>query len=163
MQVLANLLVSPVFELLLLVIIFGSILALTGISWLYTPFLFVANGLSSYINLVADILGKLPFSYVNADKLYVYVWMSLCLVMTLYIILIKNYKKTVPLASLICVLVLLIGIVTDYFVNYNRCILKVYDCGNGITATVTHKGKSVVLSCGGDFDYNDFDIDADDL
>ncbi|MDD6644820.1 MAG: ComEC/Rec2 family competence protein [Oscillospiraceae bacterium] len=156
-QVLANLLVSPVFELLLLVIIFGSILALTGISWLYTPFLFVANGLASYINLVADILGKLPFSYVNADKLYVYVWMGLCLVMTLCIILIKNYKKTVPLVGLVCVLVLLIGIVTDYFLNYNRCILKVYDCGNGITATVTHKGKSVALSCGGDFDYNSTD------
>ncbi|MCI6653449.1 MAG: ComEC/Rec2 family competence protein [Ruminococcus sp.] len=152
-QVLSNLLVSPVFELLLLMIILGSLFALSGISWLYAPFMFVANGLSGYINFVAHILGKLPFSYVNADKVFVYVWMGLCLVMTLCVILMKNYKRTIPLAGLICVLVLLIGIVSDYFVNYNRCILNVYDCGNGITATVSHKGKSVVLTCGGDFGY----------
>ncbi|MGN1131653.1 MAG: ComEC/Rec2 family competence protein, partial [Ruminococcus sp.] len=154
-QILASLLVSPVFELLLLMIILGSVLALSGIGLLYAPILSVAQGLSSYIHTVAVVLGKLPFSYVNANKSFVYVWMGLCLVMILCVILMKNYKRTVPLASLVCVIVLLVGIVSDYFVNYNKCTLRVYECGKGITATVTHKGKSVILSCGGDFCYDD--------
>lgn len=153
-QIFTNLLITPVFQLLLLMIILGSVLALTGIVWLYAPFLFIANRLSSFVHTVAVVLGNLPFSYVNANKTFVYVWMGMCLLMTLCVILMKNYKRTVPLASLMCVLVLLVGIVSDYFVNYNRCTLSVYECGNGITATVAHKGKSVILSCGGDFNYD---------
>lgn len=153
-QILTNLIITPVFQLLLLMIILGSVLAFTGIAWLYAPFLFIADRLSSFIHTVAVVLGNLPFSYVNANRTFVYVWMGMCLLMTLCVILMKNYKRTVPLASLICVLVLLVGIVSDYFVNYNRCTLSVYECGNGITATVAHKGKSVILSCGGDFNYD---------
>ncbi|MGN0459997.1 MAG: ComEC/Rec2 family competence protein [Ruminococcus sp.] len=154
-QIFTNLLITPVFQLLFLMIIVGSVLALTGIAWLYAPFLFIADRLSSFIHTVAVVLGNLPLSYVNANKAFVYVWMGMCLVMILCVILIKNYKRTVPLASLICVIVLLVGIVSDYFVNYNKCTLRVYECGKGITATVTHKGKSVILSCGGDFCYDD--------
>ncbi|MGN0477044.1 MAG: ComEC/Rec2 family competence protein, partial [Ruminococcus sp.] len=153
-QIFTNLLITPVFQLLLLMIIMGSVLALTGIAWLYAPFLFIAKWLSSFIHTVAVVFGNLPLSYVNANKTFVYVWMGMCLLMTLCVILMKNYKRTVPLASLMCVLVLLVGIVSDYFVNYNRCTLSVYECGNGITATVAHKGKSVILSCGGDFNYD---------
>ena len=153
-QILTNLIITPVFQLLLLMIILGSVLALTGIAWLYVPFLFIAHCISSFIHAVAVVFGNLPFSYVNANKTFVYVWMGMCLLMTICVILMKNYKRTVPLASLICVLVLLVGIVSDYFVNYSRCTLRVYECGNGITATVTHKGKSVILSCGGEFIYD---------
>ncbi len=154
-QLLSNILISPVFEILMITILAGALLSLTGITVLFAPFLFIANYLAKYIYLVARLVSKLPFSYVNTEKIYVYIWLLICGVMILSIILMKNYKTAVPIASLFSLLILLCGTVGDYFLNYNKTIFNVYDAGNGISATVSKGGKTVILSCGGDYTHYD--------
>lgn len=115
-QILSNLLISPVFEFLLIVVMIGGVLGLTGIAVLYSPFLFVA------------------------DK---------CLV-----VISKNYKRTVPLATLIMIFVLVVGSVSSYIVNYNTPRINVYDTGDGITLSVHCNNKSAILSSGGSVTYD---------
>lgn len=72
-QILSNLLISPVFEFLLVVVMIGGVLGLTGIAVLYSPFLFVADKLATYIRWVASTTSKLPLVILVQTKfLYMY-------------------------------------------------------------------------------------------
>ena len=153
-QILSNLLISPVFEFLLIVVMIGGVLGLTGIAVLYSPFLFVADKLATYIRLVASTTSKLPFSYISTNKVFVYVFLGMCFAMICLVVISKNYKRTVPLATLIMIFVLVVGSVSSYIVNYNTPRINVYDTGDGITLSVHCKNKSAILSSGGSVTYD---------
>ena len=151
LSVVSNLLIQPVFGLLLTVIIVGAILSLIGFSVLYTPFLMVANYLSEFLYFAAKLVSEIPFAYVNTDKPFVYFWLVSTIVLIGFIFLIKNYRTTVPLGIAMSVTILISGTVSYYFYNYDRAFFTVYDTGNGITATVSHGENTAVLACGGDY------------
>ena len=153
-QILSNLLISPVFEFLLIVVMIGGVLGLTGIAVLYSPFLFIADKLATYISWVASTTSKLPFSYISTNKVFVYVFLGMCFAMICLVVISKNYKRTVPLATLIMIFVLVVGSVSDYIVSYNTPRINVYDTGNGITLSVHCKNKSAILSSGGSVTYD---------
>lgn len=153
-QILSNLLISPVFEFLLIVVMIGGVLGLTGIAVLYSPFLFVADKLATYIRWVASTTSKLPFSYISTNKVFVYVFLGMCFAMICLVVISKNYKRTVPLATLIMIFVLVVGSVSSYIVNYNTPRINVYDTGDGITLSVHCKNKSAILSSGGSVIYD---------
>lgn len=153
-QILSNLLISPVFEFLLIVVMIGGVLGLTGIAVLYSPFLFVADKLATYIRWVASTTSKLPFSYISTNKVFVYVFLGMCFTMICLVVISKNYKRTVPLATLIMIFVLVVGSVSSYIVNYNTPRINVYDTGDGITLSVHCKNKSAILSSGGSVIYD---------
>ena len=142
MQILSNLLISPVFELLLIVVMIGGVLGLTGIAVLYSPFLFTADKLATYIRWVASTTSKLPFSYISTNKVFVYIFLGMCFAMICLVVLSKNYKRTVPLAILVMIFVLVAGSISDYIVSYNTPRINVYDTGDGITLSVHCKNKS---------------------
>lgn len=153
-QILSNLLISPIFELLLIVVILGGILGLTGVAVLYSPLLFLADKLASYISLVATFTSKLPFSYISTNRMFVYVFLVMCLMMICVVVLLKNYKKNVPIAIFMMVIVLVVGSVSSYIVSYLTPKLNVYDTGDGVTLSVHYKGKSAILSSGGAITYD---------
>lgn len=153
-QILSNLLISPIFELLLIVVILGGILGLTGVAVLYSPLLFFADKLASYISLVATFTSKLPFSYISTNRMFVYVFLVMCLMMICIVVLLKNYKKNVPIAIFMMVIVLVVGSVSSYIVSYLTPKLNVYDTGDGVTLSVHYKGKSAILSSGGAITYD---------
>lgn len=153
-QIFSNLLISPVFEFLLIVVMIGGVLGLTGIAVLYSPFLFIADKLATYIRWVASTTSKLPFSYISTNKVFVYVFLGMCFTMICLVVISKNYKRTVPLATLIMIFVLVVGSVSDYIVSYNTPRINVYDTGNGITLSVHCKNKSAILSSGGSVTYD---------
>lgn len=148
-QLLSNLLISPVFELLLIIVIVGAFLSLTGIAVLYAPFLYVANILASYIHFVAKLTTKIPFSYVSTNRKFVYVFLTMCFVMAGVVFLLKNYNKVIPLVSGVMIIVLLVGTISNYYVNYFTPKINVYDTGDGVTLSLHYKGKSIILSSGG--------------
>ena len=154
MQILSNLLISPVFEFLLIVVMIGGVLGLTGIAVLYSPFLFVADKLATYIRWVASTTSKLPFSYISTNKVFVYVFLGMCFTMICIVVLLKNYKKNVPIAIFMMVIVLVVGSVSSYIVSYLTPKLNVYDTGDGVTISVHYKGKSAILSSGGAITYD---------
>lgn len=153
-QILSNLLISPVFEFLLIVVMIGGVLGLTGIAVLYSPFLFVADKLATYIRWVASTTSKLPFSYISTNKVFVYVFLGMCFTMICIVVLLKNYKKNVPIAIFMMVIVLVVGSVSSYIVSYLTPKLNVYDTGDGVTISVHYKGKSAILSSGGAITYD---------
>lgn len=153
-QILSNLLISPVFEFLLIVVMIGGVLGLTGIAVLYSPFLFVADKLATYIRWVASTTSKLPFSYISTNKVFVYVFLGMCFTMICIVVLLKNYKKNVPIAIFMMVIVLVVGSVSSYIVSYLTPKLNVYDTGDGVTLSVHYKGKSAILSSGGAITYD---------
>ena len=153
-QILSNLLISPVFEFLLIVVMIGGVLGLTGIAVLYSPFLFIADKLATYIRWVASTTSKLPFSYISTNKVFVYVFLGMCFAMICLVVISKNYKRTVPLATLIMIFVLVVGSVSNYIVSYNTPRINVYDTGNGITLSVHCNNKSAILSSGGSVTYD---------
>lgn len=153
-QILSNLLISPVFEFLLIVVMIGGVLGLTGIAVLYSPFLFVADKLATYIRWVASTTSKLPFSYISTNKVFVYVFLGMCFTMICIVVLLKNYKKNVPIAIFMMVVVLVVGSVSSYIVSYLTPKLNVYDTGDGVTLSVHYKGKSAILSSGGAITYD---------
>lgn len=153
-QILSNLLISPVFEFLLVVVMIGGVLGLTGIAVLYSPFLFVADKLATYIRWVASTTSKLPFSYISTNKVFVYVFLGMCFTMICLVAFLKNYKRIVPMATLVMIFVLVVGSVSDYIVSYNTPRINVYDTGDGITLSVHCKNKSAILSSGGSVIYD---------
>lgn len=153
-QILSNLLISPVFEFLLIVVMIGGVLGLTGIAVLYSPFLFVADKLATYIRWVASTTSKLPFSYISTNKVFVYVFLGMCFTMICLVAFLKNYKRIVPMATLVMIFVLVVGSVSDYIVSYNTPRINVYDTGDGITLSIHCKNKSAILSSGGSVTYD---------
>lgn len=153
-QILSNLLISPVFEFLLIVVMIGGVLGLTGIAVLYSPFLFVTDKLATYIRWVASTTSKLPFSYISTNKVFVYVFLGMCFTMICIVVLLKNYKKNVPIAIFMMVIVLVVGSVSSYIVSYLTPKLNVYDTGDGVAISVHYKGKSAILSSGGAITYD---------
>lgn len=153
-QILSNLLISPVFEFLLIVVMIGGVLGLTGIAVLYSPFLFVADKLATYIRWVASTTSKLPFSYISTNKVFVYVFLGMCFTMICLVVFLKNYKRIVPMATLVMIFILVVGSVSSYIVNYNTPRINVYDTGDGITLSVHCKNKSAILSSGGSVIYD---------
>lgn len=156
-QILSNLLISPIFELLLIVVMIGGILGLTGITVLYTPFLYVADKLATYIRKVANVTSKFSFSYISTNKTFVYVFLFMCLLMVCIVFLLKNYKRTIPISIMVMSVVLLIGSTSDYIVKYYTSKINVYDTGDGVTVSLHYKGKSAILSSGGTITYDPID------
>jgi hypothetical protein len=154
LSIVTNLLVVPVVTLLIIVTAVGAVLGLTGVIGIYSPFLFASNYLAGYMIRVAKAVADFPYSTVKTDEPFVYIWLFMTLALVGIIILIKNYKKTVPIVVTMSALILMCGFVSSYVSNYNKTILKVYDTGKGITATVTDRNNTVILSCGGD-NYHD--------
>lgn len=76
-QILSNLLISPVFEFLLIVVMIGGVLGLTGIAVLYSPFLFVADKLATYNRWVASTTSKLPLVILVQTK-FLYMFFLEC-------------------------------------------------------------------------------------
>lgn len=148
-QLLSNLLISPVFELLMIIVVVGAFLSLTGIAVLYAPFLYISDILASYIHGVAKLTSQIPFSYVSTNRKFIFVFMVMCFVMVGVVFLLKNYNKTIPLVSIVMIIVLLIGTISNYYVNYFEPRINVYSTGDGVTLSLHYKGKSIILSSGG--------------
>ena len=152
-QIISNLLVQPVFSVLLVSIFIGAILSFTGFSILSVIFFFIAEALSQYVYFVAKVLSLVPISYVNTDTVFFYVWLIINIILIVAVILIKNYRNTIPICILMSTLVFICGFISSYFYYFYNPQLVVYNSGEGICATLSNKGQSAILSCGGDYDH----------
>ncbi len=119
------------------------------ISFAAYPFALIAGLASKLFIFIISVFAQIPFCSVSSDKIYFYVWIitTIILVIIGYIIKAKGfYIKSVILLSL-CTLI--IGWSIYSFVDSNIARLKVYDSGDGVTASVESGDDIIVLSCGG--------------
>lgn len=153
-QVFSNLIIGPVFPVLLCTIFAGVIFSCTGFYVISTIALFLSELVADVVYFLSKAFSLAPMSYVSTDSAFVYVWLVITGISALFIVLKKKYKITVPIAVVTSAVAFIIGFISSYFYYYNNPQLVVYDTGNGISAVITSKGKSAVLSCGGDYGRN---------
>lgn len=147
--VIANLLVVPFMSAVLICI---ALCALTH----YISFLplisdifgFVVRVYYHYLVFVCETLSKLPFAYIESDKPYFYIWLSLTLLLiaAAYLINSKNaYRITVILSALILVW-------SSFAYNFRResiLTLHIPDTGSALSVVLESSEGYAVISCGG--------------
>ena len=148
--VLVSVLTEPFVGVLIVCALFSSVLFLCPlISFLAYPFALVAGLSGKYILWIENIFASIPFSTVNTNKLYFYVWLFVTLALVIIGCFIKHksiYIKCSVVASLI---MLFSGWGAHTLFSFNTTTITVFSSGNGVCAMTENAGNVSLLSCGG--------------
>ena len=102
--------------------------------------------LGRFVLAVVQWLASLPFSYVYIGDAFVYVWLTLSIVLGAIVFFPKKGRRFLPIAALISAIVLLSGVLVAQFVSLNTVELEAYDCGEGIAVGFNNRGAYYMLS-----------------
>ncbi|MBQ8001135.1 MAG: ComEC/Rec2 family competence protein [Ruminococcus sp.] len=148
-SVVANLLTVPF---LTIVIICAALCALLHhiefLPLLSDIFGFVVNLYYEYLIFICSSLSKLPFAYINTDKIYFYIWLAVTLFLIAVALLIDSkagYRITVAFS-------LLILLWSAFAYNLSResvITLHIPDTGTALSVVAESTDGYAVLSCGG--------------
>lgn len=145
-----SVLVSFAVEGLIVCSLFASILYLIPFAgFLAYLFALVCGLLSKYIIFIVGLFADIPYSSVNSDKPYFYVWIALSIILVIIGYLIKAKGKYVACAVVMSFLTLVTGSVVHIIVTENDVTATVYNAGNGMTVDVKSRDNISVLCCGG--------------
>lgn len=166
-----SVLVSSAVEGLIVCSLFASLLYLIPFAgFLAYPFALLCGLLSKYIIFIVGLFADIPYSSVNSDKPYFYVWIAVSIILVIIGYLIKAKGKYVACAVAISFLTLVTGSVVYMLLTENDVTATVYNAGNGMTVDVRSRNNISVLCCGGNAestegilddiadDYNSFDF-----
>ncbi|MDP4120244.1 MAG: ComEC/Rec2 family competence protein [Bacillota bacterium] len=152
--IIANLLVIPVVELILVFIILASVLFNCGVlSFLCYPFALFAGVLSKYIIWITNFLANLPFAYVHTSRNDFKLWLAFTILLIAIAFCFKIIKNRIKLLALLSALLLIVTCTANYFVNYNTTFLTVFNVGEGIAVDLHNKNGEAVVAFSGD-NYN---------
>lgn len=142
--------------------IFGGLSTLLyRITFLSKPFALVCGLLAKYIIGFSSFLAEIHFCSVETESIYFRV--SLLLIITFAIcfcMLVSDIKKR--LISFVAVLTSVSIIFTSlYFAfDYSKTFIDVFNAGAGLFVQINHRGRSVILGCGGSENYPDDNISS---
>lgn len=145
-----SLLVQFAVEGLIVCSLFASILYLTPfLQFLAYPFALVCGLLSKYIIFVVGAFAKIPYSSLNSNKPYFYVWIVVSIALVILGYLTKGGSKYAALAVVISFVTLITGNVVYIFLTEDNVSLTVYEVESGMTVAVKSNDNASILSCGG--------------
>lgn len=145
-----SLLVQFAIEGLIVCSLFASILYLTPfLQFLAYPFALVCGLLSRYIIFVVGAFAEFPYSSLNSNKPYFYVWIVVSIALVVLGYLIKGGAKYTALAVAISFVTLITGNVVHIFLTEDDVSLTVYGVESGMTVAVKSNDNVSILSCGG--------------
>lgn len=145
-----SLLVQFAVEGLIVCSLFASILYLTPfLQFLAYPFALVCGLLSKYIIFVVGAFAKIPYSSLNSNKPYFYVWIVVSIALVILGYLTKGGSKYAALAVVISFVTLITGNVVYIFLTEDNVSLTVYGVESGMTVAVKSNDNASILSCGG--------------
>ncbi|MBQ2944185.1 MAG: ComEC/Rec2 family competence protein [Ruminococcus sp.] len=147
--VISNLLVVPFMT---VVIVCIALCALTHyISFLpliSDLFAFVVRLYYHYLVFVCEALSKLPFAYIETDKPYFYIWLSLTLMLVAVAYLI-NTKNAYRITVIFSALILVWGSLAYNLRRESVLTLYVPDTGTALSVVIESSEGHAVLCCGG--------------
>lgn len=144
-----SVLVTFAVEGLIVCSLFASLLYFVPfISFLAYPFALVCGWLSKYIIFIVGLFADIPYSSVNADKPYFYVWIAVSIILVIIGYLIKARGKYVVCATALSFLTLVTGSALYMFAT-DDVTATVYRAGNGMTVSVGGRDNISLLCCGG--------------
>lgn len=119
------------------------------VSFTAYPFALMAGIMGKFFLWMISLFASIPFSTVNSDKIYFYIWiaLSITLVMVGYIIKAKGFYIKISIA--LSVVTLMSGWALYTVLSYNTANVKIYDSGYGVTVGVECGYNTTLISCGG--------------
>lgn len=121
------------------------------------PFALVIGLVSKVLLIIMSFFASIPYSLVNADEVYFYVWIIVTIILVVigYIIHAKGFYIKCSIAFSLVTLIMGWAIFT--VLGYNTTTINIYNCGYGVTVTVESGNEISLLSCGGN-PKNEYDI-----
>lgn len=148
--------ISPFISFLMFFALVSSILWYIPIlSFLSTATALIANLIASWVVTAVNITAHIPHLSFYAEPLYMQIWFAFTLIAISVALLFKNRRKSIAIASFICVILFAFNYTADLFLNSDKTELKVMSAGDGTTVVFKSPDVVDVLSCGGDYLYSD--------
>lgn len=145
-----SVLVSLAVEGLIICSLFASVLHLIPfLSFLSYPTALVCGLLSKYIIYVVGLFADIPFSSVNSNKPYFYIWILVSVFLVIVGYLIKGKAKYTVCAVALSFVTLVSGSLVHLILTKDDVAVTVYGVGNGMTVSVKSSDNVSILSCGG--------------
>ena len=148
--VLTSLFAEPLVSVVLICAMIASLLYLCPvISFLAYPFAFGADIFGKVLLKIISLFASIPYSCVNSDKPYFYIWLIFTALLVIIGYGIKAKGFYVRCAVTASAIVLTVGWAIYAIIGNNIATLKIYNVGSGVTASVECGGNISFISCGG--------------
>lgn len=141
---------EPLVSVVLICAMLASLLYLCPvISFLSYPFAFIADIFGKLILKIISLFASIPYSYVNSDKPYFYIWLIFTALLVIIGYAVKAKGFYVRCAVTASAVVLTVGWAVYAIIGSNCATMKIYNVGSGVTATVECGSNISFISCGG--------------
>ncbi len=147
--IISNLIITPFAGFAMVVAAVASVAGFVfpaGIKIFYS----IGKMLLQYILRLSSIIAKADFLSVNISEVESDVLIGLILVFAGICVVSALVFSPKPVLSylLICV-IFFSGVLSVSFLHRNESVVRVFDTGNGLSVLFRHKGKNVLIGCGG--------------
>ncbi len=154
----SNLLVVTAAEICMICTVLGTVIASISVNIFNLPGL-VAGLLAKYILKISELLSKIGFLNFHLSQADAY--MMLCgvfMLCALFVLVAYTGKRVMPIAAILIGAVVVITTVFYGCYDYGKTFVRVTDAGNGNAVIISHKGKNVLVGCGGDLFSTEYNI-----
>lgn len=141
---------EPVVSVVLICAMLASLLYLCPvISFFAYTFALGADIFGNLLLRIISLFSSLPYSCVNSDKPYFYIWLIFTALLVVIGCAVKAKGFYVRCAVTASAVVLTIGWAVYAIIGNDSATLKIYNVGSGVTASVECGSNISFISCGG--------------
>lgn len=141
---------EPIVSVVLICAMLASLLYLCPIiSFFAYTFALGADVFGNLLLRIISLFSSLPYSCVNSDKPYFYIWLIFTALLIIIGYAVKAKGFYVRCAVTASAVVLTIGWAVYEIIGNNSATLKIYNVGSGVTASVECGSNISFISCGG--------------
>lgn len=148
--VLTSFFAEPIVSVVLICAMLASLIYLCPIiSFFAYTFALGADILGNLLLRIISLFAAIPYSRVNSDKPYFYIWLIFTALLVIIGYAVKAKGFYVRCAVTASAVVLTVGWAVYAIIGNNSTTLKIYNVGSGVTATVECGSNISFISCGG--------------
>lgn len=148
-SILLSMLLSPIVSLLIMAALLTAIFYSSQIfAFLAYPFGFISGVLSRLVLFTVSTFSDIPFSSVNAEKPYFYIWLAVSFILITAGYFVKNKSGYAVKGTVISLCVLALGFGIYSVIDVNTTVVNVYATG-GNTVMIRRGKNCSVVSCAG--------------
>lgn len=141
---------EPIVSVVLICAMLASLLYLCPvISFFAYTFALGADVFGNLLLRIISLFSSLPYSCVNSDKPYFYIWLIFTALLVIIGYAVKAKGFYVRCAVTASAVVLTIGWAVYAIIGNDSATLKIYNVGSGVTASVECGSNISFISCGG--------------
>ncbi len=119
------------------------------ISFTAYPFALAAGIMGKLFLQIISAFASIPYSTVQSDKIYFYIWIALSIALVVIGYIIKAKEFYIKTSVIISVATLILGWSVYSAISDDTAKVKIYDSGYGVTASVECGYNATLISCGG--------------